>query len=96
MTDVNLSASGVSFSTSCPLNEGDALDLTMILPPFTPILAAGEVSRVTPVSGAATPRYMAAVRFQASSAENQEHLIRHILRVQAERQRARQHHQQAA
>ncbi|MES4786804.1 MAG: hypothetical protein C4294_14355, partial [Nitrospiraceae bacterium] len=49
LTDVNISGEGISFNTARCFQEGDHLDLRLILPPFTPIQAVVEAIRVSPL-----------------------------------------------
>ena len=91
LTAVNISGGGINFTSSRAFQEKDDLALKIILPPFTPIHAAAKVIRATP-----SPReqgFTIATEFVDLSADNQEHIIRHIIQVQAERQRARRHQQ---
>jgi len=88
LTRVNISGGGISFHVSRPLNEGDELDLRLILPPFVPITARAVVTRVEAVQ-AADRLYSVATRFVAMEQDDHERVIRHIFQVQAERLRAR-------
>ena len=88
LTDVNISANGVRFRTSRPVQEGDRLALEMILPPFTPIRTTACVSRV--IRGARkADDYHVAAQFVEMKPDDREALIRHILLIEAERLRAR-------
>ncbi|MBH0178962.1 MAG: PilZ domain-containing protein [Nitrospira sp.] len=87
VTAVNISGGGVSFTSSREFKAGDRLALKIILPPFTPIQTIVKVIRSVPDpqgQGVAL-----ATEFVDLNADDQEHLIRHILRTQAERLRAR-------
>jgi hypothetical protein len=87
VTNVNISGGGISFTSLRQFNEGDRLAIKMILPPFTPIHAVVKVIRSSP-----DPQKQGctlATEFVDLNADDQEHLIRHILRTQAERLRAR-------
>jgi hypothetical protein len=88
LTDVNLSAGGLSFVTSRQYERGDVLMLRLILPPFTLIHATAKISRVVPEEGDASHRRVA-TQFEELRADDQEQIIRHILQVQAERLRGR-------
>lgn len=90
MTPVNISATGISFPTGQRFCEGDHIEVKLILPPFFPIIAVAEVSRVTEAGGSEGNEYLIGARFLDISADHQEHLIRHILHTQAEQQRGRQ------
>lgn len=87
LTDVNLSGGGVGFASSHEFSVGDRISVKMILPPFTPIHAVAEVIRST--SDPQRQGWILATEFVEISANDQEHLIRHILHTQAERLRAR-------
>jgi len=90
LTDVNLSGGGVGFVSSHEFAVGDRLSVKMILPPFTPIHTVAQVIRSTPDSQ--RPGWILATEFVEISANDQEHVIRHILHTQAERLRARRNH----
>jgi hypothetical protein len=84
-TDVNLSGGGVGFVSSREFSPGDQLVIKLILPPFVLILS--KVIRSVPqVDGQG---YAIATEFIDLKADDQEHLIRHILQTQAERLRTR-------
>jgi hypothetical protein len=88
VTNVNISGGGIGFVSPRQFNEGDQLALKVILPPFTQIQAVAKVIRSSP-----DPQgqgYALATEFVELSADDQEHLIRHIIRTQAERLRAGQ------
>ena len=89
MAEVNLSEGGLRFASARAFQESDVLDINLILPPFTPITAKAEVTRVTQESGERRRVHVAA-RFVSIAPEDRERLIRHILLLQAERIRARQ------
>lgn len=96
-TDVNISGGGMSFAIPRRFQEQDQLDLRVILPPFTPIQARVEVTRVTHVeSEGGIAGWYTATRFMQITQDDHECLIRHILHVQAERLRARHAMQDAA
>lgn len=90
LTDVNLSGGGVGFVSSHECAVGDRLSVKMILPPFTPIHTVAQVIRSTPDSQ--SQGWVLATEFLEISANDQEHLIRHILHTQADRLRARRNH----
>jgi hypothetical protein len=87
VTNVNISGGGIGFESPGQLQAGDRLALKLILPPFTPIHAVAKVLRSAPAPGGGG--FIVAAEFVEMSADDQEHLIRHILQVQAERLRAR-------
>jgi len=88
--NVNISGGGLCFEAREPFQENECLELRLILPPFIPIRSAVEVIRVDPLPGDRSPEgaYLVAVRFTSISKEDRERVIRHILRLQAERIRA--------
>ena len=87
LTDVNLSGGGVGFASSREFAVGDRISVKIILPPFTPIHTVAEVIRSTP--DPQRKGWILATEFVEISANDQEHLIRHILHTQAERLRTR-------
>ena len=89
-TAVNISGGGISFTTPRPFQETDQLDLRVILPPFTPIQARVEITRVVQTeSEGETSVWRTATRFLQITQDDHESLIRYILHVQADRLRAR-------
>jgi hypothetical protein len=86
-TDVNLSGGGVGFVSPREFATGDQLAIKLILPPFILIQARAKVIRS--VSQADGQGFAIATEFVDLKADDQEHLIRHILHAQAERLRAR-------
>jgi len=87
LTDVNLSGGGVGFVSAREFAVNDQLALKLILPPFTLIQAVAKVIRAIPESSG--QGFSIATEFTDLKADDQEHLIRHILQTQAERLRAR-------
>ncbi len=84
-TDVNLSGGGVGFVSSREFVPGDQLAIKLILPPFVLIQTLAKVIRSVPqVDGQG---HAIATEFIDLRADDQEHLIRHILQTQAERLR---------
>lgn len=88
VVEVNISGGGLSFKSSRLFQQGDLLDVRLILPPFVPILAKAEVIRV-PLSSQGAACHTVAARFVSIKPEDRERLIRHIFQVQAERLRTR-------
>ena len=86
-TDVNLSGGGVGFVSPREFASGDQLALKLILPPFLLIQAVVRVIRS--VSQTNGQGFSIATEFIDLKADDQEHLIRHILHTQAEGLRAR-------
>lgn len=89
--NVNISGGGLCFEAREPFQENECLELRLILPPFIPIRSTVEVIRVDPLTGpdrGPEAAYLVAVRFTSISTEDRERVIRHILRLQAERIRA--------
>ncbi len=87
LVEVNISAGGIGFVTPRRFKQGDVLAVRLILPPFTLIQTTAKVIRVTGGPGATGVRL--ATQFDNLAPDDQEHIIRHILQVQAERLRAR-------
>lgn len=87
-SDVNLSGNGLRFRSGRPFRPGETVTLKLVLPPFLPVQARGEVVRAVAVRGE-TSRYDVAVKFSAIAADDRERIIRHILQRQAELLRAR-------
>jgi len=88
LTDVNISAGGLGFSTPRRFKADDVLVLRIILPPFTMIETTARIIRITE-AGNGNGECHVATQFVELAADDQEHIIRHILQVQAERLRAR-------
>lgn len=86
-TDVNLSGGGVGFVSHREFADGDQLAIKLILPPFTLIQTLVKVIRSVPEEDG--QGFAIATEFVDLKADDQEHLIRHILHTQAERLRAR-------
>lgn len=85
-TDVNLSGGGIGFVSGREFTAGDQLAIKLILPPFTMIRTIVKVIRAVPaVEGQG---FTTATEFVDLRPDDQEHLIRHILHVQAQRLRA--------
>ena len=88
LTEVNISAGGLSFLSPRPFDADAILALRFIVPPFTHIQTQARVIRAVP-AGRGEAEFRIATEFTTLSADDQEHVIRHILRTQAERLRAR-------
>ncbi|MGH7233261.1 MAG: PilZ domain-containing protein [Nitrospiraceae bacterium] len=88
LTEVSLSGGGICFAMTECVGVGDQVDLRLILPPFTPIKARAEVIRVGTMDGD-TRTHAVATHFIDISSDDREHLIHHILHLQAERLRTR-------
>jgi hypothetical protein len=88
LTEVTLSAGGLAFETTRPIEVGDMLSVSLVLPPFTPIHATAAVVAAAPLKADASSRRLS-VEFTAIEPDDRERLIRHILHIQAERLRAR-------
>lgn len=84
--DVNLSGGGVGFIAAQQIAPGTHLALKLILPPFTMIQTHVKVIRAVPV--AEGQGCTIATEFVDLKPDDQEHVIRHILHVQAKRLRA--------
>jgi hypothetical protein len=87
VTAVNISGGGIGFVSARPFAAGDRLAVKIILPPFTPVQAVATVIRSA--AQADGQGFSVATQFQELSADDQEHIIQHIIRTQAERLRAR-------
>lgn len=85
--DVNLSGGGIGFVSPREFTSGDRLAIKLILPPFTLIQTFAKVIRAVPEPDG--QGYAIATEFVDLKADDQEHVIRHILQAQAERLRAR-------
>ena len=90
LMDVNLSGGGVGFVSPQEFAAGDQLAIKLILPPFTLIQAKTKVIRSVPEPDG--QGFAIATEFVDLKADDQEHLIRHILHTQAERLRAQRNH----
>lgn len=90
MTNVNISATGMSFPAAQFFESGVELEVRLILPPFMPVTTKVEVVRTTSVADSADSPYLVAVTFVEMRTDDQEYLIRHILHLQAEQLRLRQ------
>lgn len=88
--DVNLSGGGVGFVSPQEFAAGDQLAIKLILSPFTLIQAKTKVIRSVPEPDG--QGFAIATEFVDLKADDQEHLIRHILHTQAERLRAQRNH----
>ncbi len=89
MTDVTISGGGISFVSPRQLAAGDRLALKIILPPFTPVQTMAQVIRSTASDHG--EGFAVAAKFLDLAVDDQDHIIRHIIQVQAERLRARRH-----
>lgn len=89
LTSVNISGGGISFLSPRQFQEGDQLDLRLILPPFTPIQTKVAITRVIPMEESGKAAWSTGTRYIQINQEDHERLIRHILHIQAERLRAR-------
>ena len=86
LTEVNISAGGLGFRSSRCFDVDTVLALRFILPPFTPIQTQARVIRAVPEGHG---DFRIAVEFTTLTADEQEHVIRHIIRAQADQLRAR-------
>jgi hypothetical protein len=85
-TEVNISAGGLGFLSPRSFDIDAILALRFILPPFTPIQTQARVIRAVPEGPGV---FRIAVEFMTLTADDQEHVIRHIIRTQADQVRAR-------
>lgn len=88
---VNLSGSGMGFTSEQPFPVDSHLILRLVLRPFIPIQAIGKVLRSDPIDTTDGPRFHVAVEFVQIAPDDREAIIRHILRTQATIQRHRLH-----
>lgn len=88
LTEVNISAGGLSFLSPRPFDIDAMLALRVIIPPFSPIQTQARVIRAEPGAHGST-EFKIAVEFTTLAADDQEQIIRHIIRTQAEQLRAR-------
>ena len=84
--EVSLSGGGIGFVSMREFAADDQLAVKLILPPFTMIRAHVKVIRA--VREADGQGFTIATEFVDLTPDDQEHLIRHILHVQAQRLRA--------
>ena len=87
VADVTLSGGGIGFLSPRHFAVDDALSLTIILSPFTPIHTTVRVIRSAQAKDGI--HYDIATEFIQLNPDEQEHLIRHIIQTQAERLRGR-------
>jgi hypothetical protein len=86
LTEVNISAGGLGFLSPRCFDIDAILALRFILPPFTPIQTQARVIRAVPEG---LGMFRIAVEFMTLTTDDQEHVIRHIIRTQADQVRAR-------
>ncbi|HRI37148.1 MAG TPA: PilZ domain-containing protein [Nitrospira sp.] len=84
--EVSLSGGGIGFVSMRKFAADDQLAVKLILPPFTMIRAHVKVIRAVPEPD--SQGFTIATEFVDLTPDDQEHLIRHILHVQAQRLRA--------
>lgn len=90
VADVTLSGGGIGFFSPRHFAVDDTLWLKIILSPFTPIQTTARVIRSIQAKDGIN--YDIATEFIQLNPDDQEHLIRHIIQVQAERLRGRRNH----
>lgn len=93
---IDLSASGMRFSTSTKVASGMLLECEFILPilPFHEIVLTGEVLRCFPIEnqgassqGSSSEEYDVAVEFKGMKEPDRDHIIRYVIRRQLQIQR---------
>ncbi|MBS0151736.1 MAG: PilZ domain-containing protein [Nitrospira sp.] len=84
--EVSLSGGGIGFVSTREFTVNDQLAIKLILPPFTMIRVHVKVIRAVPEADG--QGFTIATEFVDLMPDDQEHLIRHILYVQAQRLRA--------
>ena len=88
LTNVDISAGGLGFNTPRLFQVDEVLVLRLILPPFSMIETTARIIRVAAAMKVETG-YHLATQFIELAGDDQELIIHHILKVQAERLRAR-------
>ena len=88
LTNVDISAGGLGFNTPRLFQVDEVLVLRLILPPFSMIETTARIIRVAAAMKGETG-YHLATQFIELAGDDQELIIHHILKVQAERLRAR-------
>lgn len=86
--EVNLSASGIAFMAETPLNEGTYLKMEVITYPehyYIPVFS--RVVSCSQLDSSATSGYRIAVEFKGISNEDEEHIVNHIFKIQAQERR---------
>ncbi len=89
---MDLSASGMRFSTSKEIKAGTLLEFEFILPilPFQEIVLVGEVIRCTPFDREVLSNgYELAIEFRQVKESDREHIIRYVVKRQLQLQRER-------
>lgn len=86
LTEVNISAGGLGFLSPRCFEVDAVLAFRFILPPFTPIHTQARVIRAVPDGHG---EFRIAAEFTTLTGDDQEHIIRHIIRAQADQLRAR-------
>jgi hypothetical protein len=89
--DVDISGSGMRFTSGVKLEEGDCLELRIVLPGFPDVRigALGRVVRVRRVMSANEEFWEIAIRFAAISERDRDVLINYLFLKERERKRAR-------
>ena len=90
VADVTLSGGGIGFLSPRSFAVDDMLSLKVILSPFIPIHTTARVIRSAQAKDGVN--YDIATEFIHLNPDDQEHLIRHIIQMQAERLRGRRNH----
>lgn len=90
VADVTLSGGGIGFLSPRQFAVDDMLSLKIILSPFIPIHTTARVIRSVQAKDGVN--YDIATEFYQLNPDDQEHLIRHIIQMQAERLRGRRNH----
>ncbi len=83
--EISLSASGVAFDAETPLNQGTHLKLELIIYPenhYIPVFA--HVVKCKQIQDDSSAGYHIAVEFEGISNENEERIINHIFKIQAQ------------
>jgi hypothetical protein len=91
-SDVNISASGIRFISDTGYENGDILEIHLILPmvPLLFIGLVGEVIRQKEIKSSKSGKYAVAVKFVRVATDTKDEIIRYLFRRQREVLRKRQ------
>jgi hypothetical protein len=89
LAKVNLSGSGIRFFSEQEIPVDSFLVLRLVLRPFIPLQAVGQIVRSKAVQQGEVAGFELAVEFTQISSDDREAIIRHVLRTEATLQRLR-------
>ena len=89
LAKVNLSGSGIRFFSENKIPVDSFLVLRLVLRPFIPLQAVGQIVRSKAVQQGEVAGFELAVEFTQISSDDREAIIRHVLRTEATLQRLR-------